>query len=111
MVKKVNSDRPDPPKRPLSAFFLYKGDVYEQTKKENPDLKITELTKLISEKWNAIDANTKTKYEKKTAEAKQKYEKELQDYVDKYGEVDKKKRSKKGNGYEDSGRGKKSKKY
>lgn len=98
MGKKDNdSGKPAPPKKPLTAFFIYKGDIYETIKKENPDLKMTELTKIISEKWNSIDAATKSKYEKKNEEAKEKYEKELKAYVAKYGEIEKKKRkSKKG---------------
>ena len=54
MAKKVDS-KPAPPKRPLAPFFLYKQDVYEQVKKENPDSKITELTKIIAEKWKKVD--------------------------------------------------------
>ena len=105
MGKKSTGDKPEPPKRPLTAFFIYKADVYDDVKKDNPSLKMTELTKLISEKWGKVDASTKTKYEKKNEEAKEKYEQEKQDYIDKYGEIEKKtKKSKKG---DDEGKGKK----
>mmetsp|Transcript_34168 Transcript_34168/g.39839 ORF Transcript_34168/g.39839 Transcript_34168/m.39839 type:complete len:136 (+) Transcript_34168:45-452(+) len=92
-----DSNKPAPPKKPLTAFFLYKGDIYDDVKKANPDKKMTDLTKIISTKWNNVDAATKSKYEKKNEEAKEKYEKEMKAYVDQYGPVEKKKRgSKKG---------------
>ena len=70
---KTNSmGRPAPPKKPLTAFFLYKADVYEKVKKENPDKKMTELTKIISERWNAADQKTITKYTKQNAVLKEK---------------------------------------
>mmetsp|Transcript_22284 Transcript_22284/g.25802 ORF Transcript_22284/g.25802 Transcript_22284/m.25802 type:complete len:118 (-) Transcript_22284:202-555(-) len=94
-MAKKGGDKPAPPKKPLTAFFIYKGDIYQQIKKENPDMKMTELTKVISEKWNNVDAATKSKYEKKNEEAKERYEKELKEYIAEHGEPDKKKRGKK----------------
>jgi hypothetical protein len=40
--------QPVAPKKAMSAFFLYRQDVLEQVKKENPDAKMTEITKLIA---------------------------------------------------------------
>lgn len=47
--------QPAPPKKPLSAFFLYRGEVYDDVKAKNPTSKITELTKIISEMWGKVD--------------------------------------------------------
>lgn len=69
--------------------------MYEQTKKEHPNAKITELTKIISEKWRDVDEDTKRKYENQNAEVKKKYEKEKKDYEDKYGKPEKKSKKKK----------------
>lgn len=33
--------QPAPPKKPLSAFFLFRGEVYEDVKAKNPGAKIT----------------------------------------------------------------------
>ncbi|EGR28870.1 nonhistone chromosomal protein lg, putative [Ichthyophthirius multifiliis] len=44
-------DKPAPPKRPLSSFFLFKQDNYEKFKKANPNSKITELTSMIADQW------------------------------------------------------------
>ncbi len=70
MVKKeatkVNSSliQPPAPKRALSAFFLFRGEVYDKVRSENPNSKITEITKIISEMWNNIDQATKDRLEK-----------------------------------------------
>lgn len=40
---KVNSShiKPPAPKRALSAFFLFRQEVYDKVKSQNPDAKIT----------------------------------------------------------------------
>ena len=37
----VNIIEPAPPKKPLSAFFLYRQEVYAEVKSKHPDSKIT----------------------------------------------------------------------
>lgn len=51
--------QPPAPKRALSAFFLYRGEVYDKVKTENPNAKITEITKIISDMWKTVDQTTK----------------------------------------------------
>lgn len=64
--------QPAPPKRPLSAFFLFREEVYDKVKSENPSAKITELTKIISELWKNVDQTTKERLEAKYQENKEK---------------------------------------
>nr|P40625.1 RecName: Full=High mobility group protein; AltName: Full=Non-histone chromosomal protein [Tetrahymena pyriformis]prf//1506384A chromosomal protein HMG [Tetrahymena pyriformis] len=92
---KVKDDKPAPPKRPLSAFFLFKQHNYDQVKKENPNAKITELTSMIAEKWKHVTEKEKKKYEGLQQEAKAKYEKDMQAYEKKYGKPEKVKKIKK----------------
>lgn len=40
--------QPVPPKKAMSAFFLYRQDVMDQVKKDNPEAKMTEVTKIIA---------------------------------------------------------------
>ena len=103
--------QPTPPKKALTAFFLYKKDVYDSVKQANPDLKITEHTKIISEQWRNLDQKIKDKYLKKHEEAKVQYEKEKKAYEDKYGKISKKsKKNSKDDGSSDDDNKKKSKK-
>eukprot|EP01016_Furgasonia_blochmanni_P001545 TRINITY_DN105_c0_g1_i4.p1 TRINITY_DN105_c0_g1~~TRINITY_DN105_c0_g1_i4.p1 ORF type:complete len:175 (-),score=66.53 TRINITY_DN105_c0_g1_i4:438-962(-) len=92
---KEDSNKPAPPKRPLTGFFLYKRDVYEEVKKANPTAKMTDLTKIISEQWKKVDADTHKKYEKMAESEKEKHAKLLKDYEDQYGKVERKRKSKK----------------
>jgi len=91
-VLNTSDSKPDPPKRPMSAFFLYKADMFLQVKQENPDAKVTEITKIISHNWMNIDQETKAAYEARNTEAKQKYEQDMKEYEEKYGRIEKKKR-------------------
>ena len=45
-----------------------------QVKAANPDLKTTELAKLLGEKWRMLSAEDKAVWEKKAADEKQEYE-------------------------------------
>jgi hypothetical protein len=69
--------------------------VYEQTKKDNPTAKMTDLTKIISEHWKNVDADTHKKYDKMAETEKEKHAKAVKDYEEKYGKVEKKRKTKK----------------
>ncbi len=58
---------------PLKPFFVYKSDVFGEFKNKNPEKKLSELTALIAESWNNLDAETKRIYEKKHEEALEKF--------------------------------------
>ena len=54
---------PEPPKKALCAFFLYRQDIYEYIKQENPTMRITEITKVIGDMWKCLDPDLKGRYE------------------------------------------------
>mmetsp|Transcript_18689 Transcript_18689/g.21482 ORF Transcript_18689/g.21482 Transcript_18689/m.21482 type:complete len:125 (-) Transcript_18689:86-460(-) len=95
-MAKKDSGANAPPKKPLTAFFLYKADVYEKVKAEFPEKKMTDLTKVISERWGKIDPSTKADYEKKHQALKSKYEKDKEEHEAIHGKPEKKKRKSKG---------------
>ena len=86
--------QPAPPKKALSAFFLYRAEVYEKVKAEHPNSKITDLTKIISEMWNNVDEETKNRLEDQYQKNKEQVAKEKEEYVAKYGKIEKKKKNK-----------------
>jgi len=53
---------PPKPKRPLSAYFRYLGEVRPEIVKKNPNIKTTEVTKLVAERWSKMDTVAKEKY-------------------------------------------------
>ena len=75
---KKNSFAPDPPKKALCPFFLYRMDLYDTIKEQHPDLKMCEITRLIGEMWKNVDPALKERYEAKYEENKRKVFKERQ---------------------------------
>ena len=67
----------------MTSFFLYKQEVYEITKKENPGKGMFDLTKIVSEKWKNLDETSKSVFEKRASEAYKKYLVELKHYEEK----------------------------
>ena len=91
-----NVPPPDPPKKPLTAFFLFRKEVYDEVKEENPTSKITKLTQIIGEKWRALEEEERKAYETEYVKLRDKYHRDLENYEMTYGKMDSKiKRSKK----------------
>eukprot|EP01023_Acetabularia_acetabulum_P010457 TRINITY_DN1475_c0_g1_i4.p1 TRINITY_DN1475_c0_g1~~TRINITY_DN1475_c0_g1_i4.p1 ORF type:complete len:640 (-),score=173.75 TRINITY_DN1475_c0_g1_i4:103-2022(-) len=54
---------PDAPKRNLSAFMYFSMDKREAAKKANPEMKVTEISKVLAEQWKQVTAEDKVIYE------------------------------------------------
>lgn len=67
--------KPDPPKRPLNAVFLYKQDHYAEYKKIHPTKKLTEITSELCAKFKTLSDKDKEKYEKAYEKGRADYEK------------------------------------
>ena len=50
------------PKRPPTAFFLFSADHRAQVKKENPEMKVTEVSKKLGEMWRGMAEDEKKPY-------------------------------------------------
>lgn len=107
MAKDNNADKPQPPKRPLSAFFLFRKERYDAVVKANPNKGVADITKIISEEWNKLGDDKKKGYTAQYTSSKAGYDKELKEYVDKYGKVEKKKKIKRNKQDKDAKNGKK----
>ena len=70
----------DEPKRPQSAFFLFQAEARERIKKENPDIKQTDLLKKTGEEWRNLDEKKKAVFNKKADADKERYAKEKEAY-------------------------------
>jgi len=42
-------------KGPLSPFFIFRTEVYDSVKRDNPDAKVTDLAKILSNMWENLD--------------------------------------------------------
>lgn len=68
------------PKRPQSSYFLYSNHRRKQLKTENPEKKITEISKMIAAEWSKMSDADKKPYEKDAQELKVKYDRDVQEY-------------------------------
>mmetsp|Transcript_67027 Transcript_67027/g.106585 ORF Transcript_67027/g.106585 Transcript_67027/m.106585 type:complete len:304 (-) Transcript_67027:155-1066(-) len=83
---------PNAPKAPLSSYFIFMNERRSILRDENKDLKLTEISKLISAEWAALSEDEKAKYVSKAAELKGKYNTNLTEYkkTDEYHSFQKK---------------------
>ncbi|ETV95057.1 hypothetical protein, variant 3 [Aphanomyces invadans] len=74
--------------KPLSAYFHFLAENRAAVIAENPGLGIGPVQKILSTKWNELDAVEKEPYVAKATEDKQRYMKEKQALVDRGIDVD-----------------------
>ena len=65
---------PEKPKRNLSGYLIFSNSLREELTKKNPDLKITEISKLIGAKWGGMSNEEKAIYKQKSDAGKAKYQ-------------------------------------
>jgi len=53
---------PPRPKKPLTPYFRFLGQIRADVKNENPNLKVTEVIKLVSQRWDRLDESEKQSY-------------------------------------------------
>jgi hypothetical protein len=63
--EKVTNPNMTRPKKPLTPFLLYCNEYRQLIKKENPDMKITEIQKLLGEMWKVVEDQEKKIYKDK----------------------------------------------
>ena len=80
-AKKVHKKTQGGPKRATTAYFFFTAAIREQTKQSHPGLKVTELSKVIGQKWQSLGADEKQKYEAMAANDKARYEQEKKSWV------------------------------
>jgi hypothetical protein len=71
---------PNPPKKPLSAYFLFSQDERLKVKAEYPDYSITEVAKELGRRWASIDPAVKSQYEQRYQESRKQYEQAMTAY-------------------------------
>ncbi|CAD8188268.1 unnamed protein product [Paramecium octaurelia] len=83
-----------PPKKPLTAYFLFLGDERHEIMKNNPGSKISEITQIAARMWAELDEQRKKEYQKRTEVLQKEYEVKKKEYEVKYGEIKRKSKKK-----------------
>ena len=71
---------PDQPKRARGSFVFFTFDMRPQVTKEFPGIKFVEMGTVLGERWRALNAEEKSKYEDMAQEDKQRFNKEMEEY-------------------------------
>lgn len=75
--KSKKSKAPKGLKLPQSAFQLYCNEVRSAVAKENPDLKSTEINKLLTDRWAKLSSDDQSPYEELARKEKARYQEQL----------------------------------
>jgi len=69
------------PKRPLSAFFLWSNKIRASVIKENLDVSIGGIAKILGKMWKKTSAADRSVYEKKAEKEKKTYTSKMEKYI------------------------------
>lgn len=67
--------KPDAPKRPMNATFLYMNEKRDDYRKKHPEAKIGDIAKALSSEYAKLSDKEKEKYLKQYEAGKVDYEK------------------------------------
>lgn len=71
---------PDAPKGAMTSYIYFSNDMRGKVKLEDPELKLTEVSKKIGEMWKNMTEDAKKPYIERAAKDKARYEKEKADF-------------------------------
>ena len=77
--KRAKKD-PSAPKRPMSAFLYFSQGRRQQIKDKNPDIKNTEVSRLLGELWRNATEEERRPYVEKEREEREKYKVSIADW-------------------------------
>merc|ERR1712196_710642 len=82
---------PNKPKKAKTAYFYFLDDARPEIIRvdmKGDKSKVTEILKIAGQKWKAVDAKAKEKYEQLAAKDKERYAKEIAEYKANNGGAD-----------------------
>lgn len=88
--KKSKKPKKDPtkPKRGKNPFMLYSSAKRAEVKAANPELKPTEIAKMLGATWADLDDDDKKEYVEAAAKDKERYEKEMATWKEEQSDSD-----------------------
>ena len=81
--KEKKEKDPNAPKGATTSFFYFMKDARATAKAKNPDMKASEMSKLLGEKFKNLSEQEKAKYESKAKKDKERYLSEMAAYTKK----------------------------
>lgn len=53
--KRVRNAPAPPPHKVLTPYFLFRQEVLSDVRRDNPETRMTDITRMIGEMWNALE--------------------------------------------------------
>jgi hypothetical protein len=79
--KLTQIDISQPPKKPLTSYFLFAATVRDDIRKANPEMKMTAVSKEIGAQWKEVSESEKAKFVTLSENQRTKYTKEVEAFV------------------------------
>ena len=86
MATKKGSDQP---KGAKSGYIFFSMAARPTISLENPNMKLTDVSKVLGEQWKCLDEKEKEKYLKMAEEDKIRYKEECEAFIQSGGEIKK----------------------
>ena len=85
LVKKCLKTKKDEnaPKKPRSSYIMYCNSIRKEVTETHPTLKMHEISKKLSERWNGITDEVKKKFQEDAEKDRERYKTEHDVYKDK----------------------------
>lgn len=90
--RKRRKKDPSKPRGRLSAYMYFGQTLRPALRQQHPEASVTELAKLIGQKWRELSDDDKKPYEDLAEQDKERYRREMENYVPTPGYERKKKR-------------------
>lgn len=71
---------PNKPKRAKTSYMYFCQDHREKLKKDNPKMKMVEISKLLGQLWSTLSEKDKKEYVKSSEKDKERYQEDIEKY-------------------------------
>ena len=71
---------PNQPKRPMTAYFHFMQERRPIIQEQFPDMKLMDISKLLSEEWRNMSGEARAKYNELYQQDKERYAREMAEY-------------------------------
>ncbi|PWY97418.1 HMG-box, partial [Testicularia cyperi] len=69
------------PRRPVSAYLAFVNSVRPARQTQNPDMSLTDLTRMMANEWRELSAEQRKMWEDDAARLKAQYDQDLEAWI------------------------------
>lgn len=82
-MKTKRHNDPNMPKKPVNGYFIYSREKRGEIIEKHPNMKYTEINRIISDMWNKMDEDdpVKKRFKQEAMEKHEKWKKDKEEYI------------------------------